>query len=221
MLIFIQTYVYKYLFECWKFSQPRRCVCVRAWETDLWKDLVEGLQNKLHKATLGVTGGGLLGKLPPVGGNWNKTITKDEAREMGRETNQVVLNCFKTIWKSDWRLRVEEDVSPESLGKVVVVDVTCKTRTKQVLTNIKYTFELFWRVGWWGKDTDKSWAMWNSSLTISVWVDLGKGSKGKAGRVLGAGETHIPQERRHHQVLVRRVRAENQETHTNRGSHRE
>lgn len=40
------------------------------------------------------------------------------------------------------------------------------------------------------------------SITVGVCVDLCKGAQGETNTVLRAGETHVPKQRRHHQVLV-------------------
>lgn len=50
-----------------------------------------------------------------------------------------------------------------------------------------------------------------SHLTVGVWVDLCKGPQGETDTVLRAGEAHISEERRHHDVLICGVRAEVEE----------
>lgn len=49
-------------------------------------------------------------------------------------------------------------------------------------------------------------------LTVGVWVDLCKGPQGETDTVLRACEAHISKERRHHQVLICGVRAEEEES---------
>jgi len=85
--------------------------------SNLWEDLVERLQDKFHKAALGVAAGSFLCEL----------ATKRKTKEMHSE-NMDEEDDFTSagILAGYSRFGVEINVSPEPLCKLIIVNITYK-----------------------------------------------------------------------------------------------
>ena len=100
----------------------------------LREGLVKRLQDKLYKAALGVTGGGLLGELAPGGatgrhGGKERVSQRPPGSESRRQTSMF-------HGQLRLRFRVEINVSPQPLGKFSIVDVPCKEKREDLASEV-------------------------------------------------------------------------------------